>query len=50
MKTSNAVKKQTSQPSGDKNTNTHIKIVKPRPNGNGSEVAIQGPRDCFPLG
>lgn len=49
MKSTNSAKKQTSQDSGPtKNASSHIKIVKPRPNG--TEVAIQGPRDCIPLG
>lgn len=48
MKNANTTKKQTSQLSGTKIASTHIKIAKPRPNG--TEVAIQGPRDCFPLG
>ena len=54
MKTANTAKKQTSQPQSNdgapmnKNANSHIKIVKPRPHG--SETSVQGPRDCFPLG
>ncbi len=49
MKNTNTAKKQTSQSaSANKNTATHIKLVKPRPSG--TEAGTQGPRDCFPLG
>ncbi len=44
----NTAKKQLSQALlMPKNASLHIKLVKPRPNG---AEAVQGPRDCFPLG
>lgn len=48
MKTANAKKQPSQTSSANKNANNHIKIVKPRPSG--TETAVQGPRDCFPLG